>query len=380
MNNGSLSASGATYAAGEVGLGFRFDGNNGYVQISDSDALKPANVTCEAWVWLDPSLPSHNGAEQVVFKKNTWSAWFEGYSLAKATIDNGDGTFSDRFQFVVSRYGDQVAINSQTIAQRGVWYHVAATYNGNQSKLYVNGVLEASATPGFALDYDTTPIFIGTSGTWAPYLSMFGGIIDEASIYNRALAANEIAAIYNAGGAGKCYAPTAPVITSQPTNQTVTVSNSVTFAVTAGGTQPLNYQWSFNGTNISGATNSSLALYNVSPAQAGNYSVLVANFFGAVTSSNAVLTVYVPPTPPAILSQTPNLVVLVGTTATFSVIASGSDPLSYFWSGNDALIPNATNSILHFGNAQLSDSGSKFSCLVTNLRHGVQHQRLAQGH
>ena len=207
---------GATFAPGKVGWGFRFDGTNGYAQIPDSDALKPANITCEVWVWLDPSLPAHNGGEQIVFKKNTWAAWFEGYSLLKTTIDNGDGTYSDRFQFCVSRFGNQVPINSLTIAQRGVWYHVAATYDGNQSKLYVNGVLEATATPGFALDYDTTPIFIGTSGTWAPYLSMFGGIIDELSIYNRALSASEIAAINNAGSAGKCssVAAAVPVITS----------------------------------------------------------------------------------------------------------------------------------------------------------------------
>jgi hypothetical protein len=209
-NNGSLSSAGASYAPGEVGQAFRFDGTNGFLQVPDSPALKPANLTIEAWVWLDPNLPSGNGGEQIVFKKNTWSAWFEGYSLSKQTIDNGDGTSSDYFQFVVSRDGDQVAINSQTIAQRGVWYHVAATYDGNQSILYVNGAAEASATPGFALDYDTTPLFIGTTGTWAPYLNMFGGIIDETSIYNRALSAGEIAAIYNAGSAGKCLSAPAP--------------------------------------------------------------------------------------------------------------------------------------------------------------------------
>ncbi len=150
-DNGTLEG-GATFAPGEVGQGFRFDGTNSYVQIPDSAALKPTNVTVEAWVWLDPSLPSGRGGEQIVFKKNTWSAWFEGYSLLKETIDNGDGTFSDRFQFCISRYGDQVAINSRTIAQRGVWYHVVATYDGNRSVLYVNGVAEASATAGFALD------------------------------------------------------------------------------------------------------------------------------------------------------------------------------------------------------------------------------------
>jgi hypothetical protein len=331
-NNGTLSPTGTSYAPGMVGLAFRFDGTNGYVQIPDSGALKPANVTIEAWVWLDPNVPANNAGEQIVFKKNTWSAWFEGYSLLKIPIDNGDGTSSNRFQFCVSRNGDQVIINSQTIAQRGVWYHVAATYDGSQSMLYVNGVAEASATPGFALDYGTDPVYIGTTGTWAPYLNMFGGIIDEVSIYNRALSSGEIAAIYNAGSAGKCYGPFPPAIVSQPAGLSVEEGAEANLSVLATGTGPLAYQWMFNGTVVPAATNATLAVTNIHPSQAGNYAVNVSSPYGSVTSSNAIVTVII------------RNVLIYPYSGTEKITAARSET-SYTYSGQMFYFPDETNGV-----------------------------------
>ncbi len=197
--NGELSAIGVTFAPGKVGMGFRFDGTNGYVEIPDSPELKPEKVTVAAWVWFDPGTPLNHGGEAIIFKKNAWRAWFEGYSLIKDQVDNGDGTHTDRLAFNVSRNGKQVILHSTTIVRRGIWYHVVGTYDGTESALWVNGVREASATPGFDLDYDTTPVFIGTTGTWKPYLCMFSGVISEPSIYNRPLSAAEIKEIYDAG-------------------------------------------------------------------------------------------------------------------------------------------------------------------------------------
>ena len=77
----------------------------------------------------------------------------------------------------------------------------------------------------------------------------------------------------------------------QPADLTVTENSTATFTVTAAGTPPLSYQWRFNGTNIAGATGTSLTLSNVQTAQAGNYSMRVTNTFGSAISSNAVLTV-----------------------------------------------------------------------------------------
>ncbi|MGA3268819.1 MAG: FG-GAP-like repeat-containing protein, partial [Verrucomicrobiota bacterium] len=98
-----------------------------------------------------------------------------------------------------------------------------------------------------------------------------------------------------------------PAITQQPTNQTVTVGNTATFAVTATGSLPLNYQWNFNSTNLLGATNATLTLTNVQSNQSGNYTVLVTNLYGSILSSNALLTVTSPTNVPVIISFTPPL-------------------------------------------------------------------------
>ena len=89
-----------------------------------------------------------------------------------------------------------------------------------------------------------------------------------------------------------------PVITAQPASQTVVQGNYVTFnvGVSSNSTIPLGYQWYFNGTNLlAGAINASLTLTNAQLTNAGNYLALVTNVMGSVTSSNAVLTVLVPP-------------------------------------------------------------------------------------
>jgi hypothetical protein len=83
--------------------------------------------------------------------------------------------------------------------------------------------------------------------------------------------------------------PVPPSITVQPTIQLMTVGATATFTVTATGTAPLAYQWRFNDASLADKTNRSLALPNVQSPNAGNYSVVVANAFGSVTSRVAVL-------------------------------------------------------------------------------------------
>ena len=72
------------------------------------------------------------------------------------------------------------------------------------------------------------------------------------------------------------------------------------------------------------------------------------------------------PQPPVIVTQPTNQIVPVGGTATFSVTSTGSTPLSYFWQRNGTPITGANAATYSTNNVQLADSGSQFSCLVSN--------------
>ena len=85
-----------------------------------------------------------------------------------------------------------------------------------------------------------------------------------------------------------------PVISPPLSNLVVYTGGNASFSVTPGGSSPFTYQWYFNGTNIAGATNSSLSLSNAQSTNAGSYNVVVSNIVGSVVSPGAQLTV-IPP-------------------------------------------------------------------------------------
>ena len=149
-----------------------------------------------------------------------------------------------------------------------------------------------------------------------------------------------------------------PSISIQPTNQTVRQGSNAVFTVTAAGTAPLSYRWLFKGTNfLAGATNASLTLTNVQLTNMGNYSVVVTNVVGSVTSSNAGLMVLMPP---VITQQPTNQTVNLGGTVTFSVTVStnSTPPLSYQWYLNSGVLPNATNAVLTLTGVTTNQAGT----------------------
>ncbi len=158
-----------------------------------------------------------------------------------------------------------------------------------------------------------------------------------------------------------------PSITTQPQSQAVMQGADVTFAASATGTEPLFYQWRKNGANLSGATATGYVLNDVQAADAGTYTVVITNAGGSVISGNAVLTVYVPP---AITVQPAGQTLAAGSSATFSVTATGNPPPAYQWRRNGVSLSGATASTHTRSNVQSADVGL-YSVVVSNLAGGV---------
>ena len=137
--------------------------------------------------------------------------------------------------------------------------------------------------------------------------------------------------------------PVAPAITTQPASQTVSAGQTATFTVTATGTAPLSYQWQKNGTAIGGATAASYTTPATTASDNGDqFTVVVSNAAGSVTSNAAALTVTSAPVAPTITRQPASQTVSAGQRATFTVTATGTAPLSYQWQRNGTAIGGAT--------------------------------------
>jgi len=124
------------------------------------------------------------------------------------------------------------------------------------------------------------------------------------NVYGPDAGANDLAVLRNAiSWVNGSDLPTPPIIWQQPTNQTVMLGGTATFNVGASGSNPLSYQWRKDGTNLvdggrtSGAVSNRLTIVSVQTNDAGAYSAMVTNLYGSAFSTNAVLTVQIPPPP-----------------------------------------------------------------------------------
>jgi len=211
-NHGTLQND-ATFAPGIVGQAFSFDGNGDFVMVPRAPNLDVGSqLTIDLWMKADPSNPLQCCQGLVTtdfYELAIAGGGVPGALLALFTTDGG---------FAHSSRTGGVPISP------GEWHHVAGVYDGSNIMMYVDGLLVAANphTGAILPMLETSFLAIGSEDgrTNEPFVigeRYFHGLIDEVKIYDRALDAGEIDAIFNAGNAGICASST-PTPTPQ-TNQ-----------------------------------------------------------------------------------------------------------------------------------------------------------------
>lgn len=188
-NNGTLQ-NGASYAVGRVGQGISLDGTDDIVSIPNASILnfaQNAPMSVEMWVYRTSNAP----IQHFIGKRTANCVPDFNYQLALNTT-NGQGL----------SFGGQgsggVQANSGQDLPLNTWTHLAGTSDGTTVRLYINGVLAASAN-GTLGTPNSEALRIGGSSS----CQTFGGTLDEVSLYNRTLSVGEIQSISNAGLGGK---------------------------------------------------------------------------------------------------------------------------------------------------------------------------------
>jgi hypothetical protein len=195
-NNPGTPFGGISFAPGKVGDAFRFDGIDDHVKISAATNLDVGTgdgFTIDAWI--EPSDDSLN---------RPFVEWSNG-------VDEGAVHFwkysSGRHLYanIVDTLGRGHTIEASEVLLSSVFQHVAITYDRSTglARLYRNGVVVAERNLGTFTPQTSYDLYLG----WRPCcgtLTRYAGLMDEIEIFDRALEASEIRAIYDAGSAGKC--------------------------------------------------------------------------------------------------------------------------------------------------------------------------------
>jgi uncharacterized repeat protein (TIGR01451 family) len=178
-------ANGAGYAAGKSGWAFAFDGTDDYVSVpaAASTLIDDQRGTLSAWVY--PTAVGDNDMVAV------FGSGADGQGI-------GLGIFGTvRIYHHTGAYDWQ----STTPVSANEWTLLTYTWDATTERIYKNGVFTESRPRNFS--YVAGQARIG-HGFWGDPANAFPGRIDEVDAYDRVLSAAEVAALYDAGSAGKC--------------------------------------------------------------------------------------------------------------------------------------------------------------------------------
>lgn len=253
---------------GMVGEAFDLDGSN-YIRVPDAPELRPSELTLEAWIYPTALQPANTLIARGSATDST--------DMWQLSVAGGQPQFWSHGLHLLSGGPVGIPVNR--------WTHLAATFDGDTKRLYVDGVQIAAVGGMWALVYpnQSVPVTIGADLTSGAPDGLFTGTIDEVCLYRRALTPDEISAIVAAAKAGK--SDSAPYITSE---RHLSAPTGIPFSHTVDsvlGTPPVSYSLSTDSALESGMTLSPGGVLNGTLTAAGVFDFTVRAIDAAGLSS-----------------------------------------------------------------------------------------------
>ena len=197
QNHGTIS--GATWATGESD-GYQsslvrsntpmvFDGSDDYVQIMSNGKGTFSNQSFTISAWIKPNAVS---SDKVIFSYDHTSHTDPHYAMHLRTMSSGRVTLDYNNG---SGSGASTTSGNSAITA-GVWQHICATYTSGTQKVYVNGSVVASGTDAYTITFYDQEVWIGKANFGG---SEFDGLINEVAVWDVALDADAVTALYGSG-------------------------------------------------------------------------------------------------------------------------------------------------------------------------------------
>lgn len=229
------------------------------------------------------------------------------------------------------------------------WHQFAGVFDGTANLyLYIDGYLDGQAVISSIPSGSTNALLIGSVGDYGDS-RVFKGGMDEVAVFDQALTMDQVTNIYLTANPPPSF-PSISSAVSGPEGTSLSIGGTVF------GPAPITCQWAKNGTNIVGATATTLTFSSLKTNDAANYTLIAKNIYGSSTSSIVALTVV--SGPPVYTGGTVTNVLYAGSTLQIPVAISGSAPLTYQWYLNGTAVSGQTTTTLKQTNLKTTQSGS----------------------
>ena len=164
---------------GNANSAYAFNGISNYIECVSNNSLQVSNAYSIS-LWFNSNIFNNGQYGYTLLSKIASTGWYGGYEIMIGESNsiggvNHTGNINGNFQLPYSGLSS------------GNWYFVIVTFDGNQLKLFIDGVLVNTVSQSGSLQVGTDPLRFGRRGGGGIYDQWYNGSIDDIGMWNRAL-------------------------------------------------------------------------------------------------------------------------------------------------------------------------------------------------